>query len=1082
MSGSMSAPAIAAPHQPSLRIRGTSYPVVFPKLRDPRLHLATVIITLQVLGQTVFEFNLSIAQILVSLLTCAAIEFAITFRRQHVIMWPASALLTGNGVAFVLRVPGTQHGDWWSLHGWWIYAATAAFSILSKYLIRVRGHHIFNPSNIGLVVCFLVLGKTRAAPLDFWWARMSFWLALALVVIVAGGLLILSRLKLVGIAVGFWLAFAASLAILALSGHAMTARWHLGPVTGRYFWWVLVTSPEVLVFLFFMITDPKTIPESRAGRRVYAVSVGLLATLLIAPQTTEWASKVALLGSLTLVCAARPILLYALPGQTGKFVGAVKGIRPLMRALLAIGAAAGFVGLVVFAGIPARPAAAGAETAPLLTTALPQITILKSPGVSTHLSLTEAKRIAGSLESDLSANAAALRSRDPSQVQGALNGAWLAALKTRVDAAIGKPITVPVYQLQHMNVHLEPGEGQGPPTIVAAADGVVEIQTYDATKLVSAAQSRRESFRQTFELVLGQSHLLGSNQYVLIGSRAESDRSLGTSGAVSAASAAPTPANPATTGAVASGFASVRLTNVASLVGLNFRQGAFRYGVSPDTQAMMGGGLCWLDYDNDGWLDLFVVNSYADHDLGYEGIPRSALFHNVHGKFVDVSAKSGADVQVKGTGCVAADFNGDGYTDLFITTASSDELLWNNGNGTFTEGARAAGIASFGWHSGAAVADVNGDGRPDLFVAGYTDVYAQIEGTTAGFPTDHKGVRSELFLNEGNGPNGRARFREVGGLVGLPTSHFDHSLGAVFTDVNGDGRPDLYVANDEDPNRLYLNVPYPGGAKADPLHLGFRFEDVGHAYGVDDPNAGMGIAAADYNGDGRPDIFVSNSRGQTHAVYRSRPTEAGGPPYADARSTFTPAFGNTFTGWGASWVDLNRDGYLDLVLANGAIPITNLKQDAQPIQVLENLTGEGLAEQFGDASNLPGIQSALRINGRGLAAADFNNDGNVDIAINSIDAPLVLLENTNTAGHWLEVSLKGFQPGALVTAVLPGGRTLVREVQAGSSYLSSEDPRPFFGLGSATKVSRLTVRFPDGAVTRLTDVPADQIVSVAPPR
>src|SRR5262249_13087486 len=133
----------------------------------------------------------------------------------------------------------TQHGDWWSLHGWWIYVATAAFSLLSKHVIRFRGRHIFNPSNIGLVVCFLVLGKQRADPLDFWWARMSPWLALALVVIVAGGLFILLRLKLLIIAVGFWVSFAASLAVLAASGHAMTARWHLGPVTGRYFWWVL---------------------------------------------------------------------------------------------------------------------------------------------------------------------------------------------------------------------------------------------------------------------------------------------------------------------------------------------------------------------------------------------------------------------------------------------------------------------------------------------------------------------------------------------------------------------------------------------------------------------------------------------------------------------------------------------------------------------------------------------------------------------------------------------------------------------------------------------------------------------------
>src|SRR5262245_10575789 len=213
-------------------------------------------------------------------------------------MWPASAMLTGNGVAFILRVPGTEHGDWWSMHGWWIFAGTAALGILSKYLIRFRGRHIFNPSNIALVAVFLAIGPERADPLEFWWGPMSAWMALALAIIVAGGFAILRRLHLTGIAVGFWLAFAAGIGVLALSGHEMTARWHLGPVTGFEFWRVLVFSPEILVFLFFMITDPRTIPESRNGRRAYAVGIGLLATLLIAPQTTEFATKVAVLGAL----------------------------------------------------------------------------------------------------------------------------------------------------------------------------------------------------------------------------------------------------------------------------------------------------------------------------------------------------------------------------------------------------------------------------------------------------------------------------------------------------------------------------------------------------------------------------------------------------------------------------------------------------------------------------------------------------------------------------------------------------------------------------------------------------------------
>src|ERR1700758_358832 len=304
----MSAHAAPAPSGPTFTIRGRPYPVLLPKLADPRLHLAAVIISLQIIGQVGFHFELSIAQILLAIGTAAGLEIAIAMRSQHVIMWPASATLTGNGVAFVLRVPGTVHGDWWSLRGWWIFVGTAAVSLLSKHVIRWRGEHIFNPSNIGLVLCFLLLGRTRAAPLDFWWGPMSAWLAIALAIIVAGGFLILRRLKLLRVAIGFWITFAVVIGILALAGHTMIARWHLGPISGFQLWWVLITSPEVLVFLFFMITDPKTAPRSPGARLAYAISLGLLAGVLIAPTTTEYAAKVALLGSLALVSLALPFL------------------------------------------------------------------------------------------------------------------------------------------------------------------------------------------------------------------------------------------------------------------------------------------------------------------------------------------------------------------------------------------------------------------------------------------------------------------------------------------------------------------------------------------------------------------------------------------------------------------------------------------------------------------------------------------------------------------------------------------------------------------------------------------------------
>src|SRR5690349_4617149 len=187
------------PGMTAVVIRGTPYPVVLPKLRDPRLHLAATITSLQVIGQIGFDFRVSISQILLALGTCAVLEVAIAFRWQKVILWPASALITGNGVAFVLRVPGTEHGDWWSLRGWWIYVATAAVALLSKHLIKWRGEHVLNPSNFGLVACFLILGRLRADPLDFWWGPMSVWLVVALAVIVVGAATILTRLKLIGV-------------------------------------------------------------------------------------------------------------------------------------------------------------------------------------------------------------------------------------------------------------------------------------------------------------------------------------------------------------------------------------------------------------------------------------------------------------------------------------------------------------------------------------------------------------------------------------------------------------------------------------------------------------------------------------------------------------------------------------------------------------------------------------------------------------------------------------------------------------------------------------------------------------------
>jgi hypothetical protein len=1055
----MSAPAVAG--RPVLTIRGTSYPVLLPTVRDPRLHLAAVIVTLQVLGQTAFGFSLSIAQILVALGTCAVLEVGIAFFRQRVIMWPASALLTGNGVAFILRVPGTPHGDWWSLRGAWIFAGTAAVSLLSKHVIRWRGRHVFNPSNFGLVLCFLVLGKTRAEPLDFWWGPMSLWLALAIALIVLGGLTILSRLRLLVIAGAFWLAFAAGIGVLAASGHSMTARWHLGPITGWSFWWLLVTSPEILIFLFFMITDPMTIPKGRVARVVYAVCVGLLATLLIGPQTTEYATKVSVLAALAVVCAARPLLERLLPAAGSPEDRAWAWARGLTRrgrvatAGLALGAAA-FAGLVVVAGIPAREGAATVGSLPG-GEPLPQVTVTATDGVSSRVDSGTANRIARDVVLDLRADADALRLRDPDRAAAGAGGAWLVDLRRQIGSAAGGPISVPTYRIAKVGLTLTRGEGQGPPRILASVTGDEQVATYSGRPAKLERRGDWTSFRRSLEVALQDGH------YVMVGG----------GGPVATA---PPPEAAARVVRATGALAGVRLQDVASQVGLDFRQGAFRFGVSNDPAAMMGGGVCWLDYDNDGWLDLFVVNSFANSDRArWEqegGLPRSELFDNVRGSFVNVGKRSGADLAVRGEGCVAADLNDDGYTDLVVTTDSYDKLLWNDGDGTFTEGASAAGLDEYGWHSGAAVADVNGDGRQDLFVAGYTDMNSPVTTSIAGFPSNFRGVRDLLYLNEGDDEHGRARFREVGVAAGLEAAGFRHGLGALFTDYNGDGRPDLYVADDEDPNQLYENVRWPGGAAADPEGLGFRFEERGAAEGVADPYAGMGIASGDFDGDGRLDLFVTNSRREPYAVLRRRSGSSG---FREGRAAFRSAYAGS-AGWGASWADLALDGRPDLVLASGDIPITSLAADAAPIRVLSDQRSRRFANV-----GVPGLAATPSLNGRGLAAADYDNNGTVDIAVGSAGGRLVLLRNTGGAGHWLEVKLAGFAPGAVATVVLPGGRKLVQELHAGSSYLSSEDPRLHFGLGDAAKVSSLVVRFPGGGERRLSGVRADQVVVVGPP-
>jgi len=291
----------------TVRILGREYGVILPSLRDPRLHVAAVLLTLQALGQTVLDFRLSVAQILVCLAAGALIEFGVGFFKDRVLMWPASGLLTGNSTAFILRTPGTLHGHWWSLQGIWIFLAVVAVSMASKYLIRWRGRHIFNPSNLGLVLAFVALGPQYTEPQDLWWIPLGPWMIVTYAILIGGGLLIAWELRLLGLELGYMLGFAAfvALALAAVPDHCMVASWRATPMCGWDLWQILVTSPEVLIFALFMVPDPRTVPDAQLARFAFGVIVALLSVLLLGPTNLEFWTKTAILASLVIACAGR---------------------------------------------------------------------------------------------------------------------------------------------------------------------------------------------------------------------------------------------------------------------------------------------------------------------------------------------------------------------------------------------------------------------------------------------------------------------------------------------------------------------------------------------------------------------------------------------------------------------------------------------------------------------------------------------------------------------------------------------------------------------------------------------------------
>jgi Na+-translocating ferredoxin:NAD+ oxidoreductase RnfD subunit len=487
----------------TLVLGASTYPVVLPSTRDPRLHVAAVIITIHVLGQVALGFHVSVPQILAAILTCAVLEVALTFRAKRAFVWPASAMLTGSGVALILRVPGTPD-DAWSTYHWYVFAAIAALSLLTKYVIRYRGTHLFNPSNIGLVVAFVVLGSERIEPLDFWWGPLDGWMVAAYAVILAGGLLITTRLHLLAAAATFWLGLAVGAGVLAASGHCITARWAFAPVCGFDYWRVIVTSPEVLIFLFFMITDPKTVPAGRVGRVVFGMLVAVASTLLMAPQTDEFGTKVALLGGLVVVCACRPLIdrLVPAPRSDGdradrfglRLATGGRGRPRIGRLVTRVGLiAAAVVGVgvaVVVAGSPARgtPIAdaddvLGRVSLDVDPATFPQISVEQDVSDWNHeIAGPAARQLVLDLAENLELERQALMRADATILPAIDHGDRLDEMRDRLAAAETTGVTVVErYQIDDVNVTLlVPFGKQDGLSLGLESRGTRTQETYDA--------------------------------------------------------------------------------------------------------------------------------------------------------------------------------------------------------------------------------------------------------------------------------------------------------------------------------------------------------------------------------------------------------------------------------------------------------------------------------------------------------------------------------------------------------------------------------------------------------------------------
>jgi len=520
----------------------------------------------------------------------------------------------------------------------------------------------------------------------------------------------------------------------------------------------------------------------------------------------------------------------------------------------------------------------------------------------------------------------------------------------------------------------------------------------------------------------------------------------------------------------------------ASASGITFRHTA---GLSPEKYLPQstGAGCAFLDYDNDGWMDIYFVNS-GPCDIFTPAQPlRNALYHNNRdGTFTDVTEKAGVAGGGYGMGVAVGDYNADGFPDLYVTQYGRSILYRNNGDGTFTDVTEKAGVAAPGWASSAVWFDYDNDGRLDLFVCRFVDFdkskhhncgapnIPAIKGLNEYcYPRIYTPMASWLFHNNGDGT-----FSDVSQKMGIADNP-GKSWGVVATDINNDGWMDLFVANDTVANFLFVNR---GGKK---------FEEIGFTSGVGlgeggKERSGMGVDSADVNQDGWMDLFVTDLNHELDGFYQNRRDET----FDDiAAPSGIANASRLMSGWGLKFLDYDNDGNLDLMIANGHPDdlIEKIYDNVfyqEPLMLFHN-TGSGLK----NVSRESGPAFARPMSARGLALGDFNNDGAVDVLIScNNEAPMLLQNNIGRQNHWLGVKLVGKKAnidavGAIVTYQASDLKRSRMKV-GGGSYLSSHDPRMVLGIGQRTKIDWIEIKWPQpsGLVQRFTDLPLDRYITI----